>query len=350
MPQPLFRDDSARAGPKVPRRRWKLTVARAVFSLVVGLGAGLYGEGAAADVMLGAHVGNEDDAHSRVEFHHLELQIGRQLAIDSDYENWADFPNAARIKWDLQTGRVPLQSWIVQLRSADPSACATASDILAGVYDAQLTRQAGKVKALGGHILVRFNYEMTTNPVNTCFTGFPVKTDIARAGEDYVKVWNHVLHILRQVGATNVSWVWTPGSPTFAQNLWSYFYPGSDQVDWVGIDSYNHTLASINIEQHIGIPEFLSAMTPLGKPMIISETAAFGVPEQKYNPQSRWINSSRAFLKRHPEIKAYVYWDVITQNRLPPPPYDGDGYRLRGSGMDAFRAMANDPYFGATKP
>ena len=78
---------------------------------------------------------------------------------------------------------------------------------------------------------------------------------------------------------------------------------------------------------------------------MISENAGYNDPTQNPDPQSDWIATARTYIKTHPAIKAYVYWDTYAQDP-PPPPYSGTGYILNGCGLQAFKALANDPYFG----
>ena len=299
-----------------------------------------------AQVMMGAHVGNEDDPNPQGEFVAFETQIGRQLAIDSDYSVWPAFPNTQRIKWDMRNGRTPMQSWLVLYDISNPDVCATAAAISGGVYDVQLAKQAAAVKALGGTVLVRFAYEMTGNKETTCFTGFPVLNNPAQAGQIYVAAWRHIVGRFRAAGATNVKWVWGPGWYAFTKNIWNYFYPGPGYVDWISVDYYNLIDTPAAWTADPGILDFDAAIAPLGKPMMIAENAAFDDPAQSPDPQALWLNTAPAWLKAHPEITAYVYWDSAAQNP-PPPPYAGTGYYLAGPGLAAFTAMANDPYFMA---
>ena len=150
-----------------------------------------------AQVMVGAHVGSPGDANWQYEFAGLETQLGRSLAIDSDYANWASFPDTPRLKWDVQTGHVAMQSWRIEFSETNPNSCATAAAINAGVYDTQIMRQARAVKAVGGVVLVRFNYEMTDNEENTCFTGFPVNDNMPLAAREFVTAWRRVVSEFR---------------------------------------------------------------------------------------------------------------------------------------------------------
>ncbi len=302
---------------------------------------------AAAGVMLGAVVGGADDGNYQSEYATLESAIGRQLAIDGDYDDWGVFPDVARIQWDIQTGRMPLQSWRVLFNNQNPNACATAQAIISGVYDVQLQKQAQAAKALGSTILVRYNYEMTGNKENTCFTGFPVLSNIPVAGREYVAAWRHIVDLFRQSGATNVKWVWAPGDYTFNQGNWQPFYPGDQYVDWIGVDVYNLVDTPQSFDSQPGVEAFYNAMAPFGKPLMVSENGAYNDPTLNPDPETMMISTAREWLEAHPAVAAYVWWDSAA-DQLPPPPYAGTGYYLVGRGLAAYRAMGADPYFQTT--
>ena len=314
----------------------------ALLSLWIGLASGA----AQAGVMLGAHVGYENTPDSQSQFTALESAIGRKLAIDNDHQDWAEFPKVDRVKWDVANGRTPMLSWRILYHRGNPAGgCATAEAISAGTYDAQLARQAAAAKALGVTMLVRFNYEMTNNEENTCFTGFKVKLDPTTAGAKYVAAWKHVVDRFRAAGATNVKWVWAPGHKAYEKGLWRMFYPGNAYVDWIGVDDYNKSNTPASFATDPGILAFYAATASMGKPLMVSETGAVNDPKQTPDAQTLWLTTARAFLKTHPAIKAFVYWSNGGKFARENAGYGGSGYVLQGPGLAAFRAMANDPYF-----
>ena len=352
VPRPLH-SCKRRASAKIPAMPLsKIAFIRStVLFILLGMAALLVIGGAApsrADVMVGARTSATEAPNWKPTLLAFEASIGRPLAIDSDYNNWAAFPDPPRIAWDLRNGRLPMQSWNVQFQSSDPNVCATAAAINAGTYDTQLDRQAAALKALGGTILVRFNDEMTGAQEHTCFTGFPISQNVPLAGQEFIAAWRHVVGRFRAAGATNVKWVWAPGAGAFLQGIWRLFYPGDAWVDWIAVDDYNIVDTPTSFGDDPGITEFYAATAPLGKPLMISENAAFNDPTLNPDAQTMWVQTARAFIKSHPAIVAYVYWDCFSPNNPPPPPpYHGSGYILNGLGLAAFRALANDPYFMA---
>jgi len=319
---------------------------RIAVAAILSLWAGMAAGAAQAGVMLGAHVGMESDMNSTSDFIALEAAIGRKLAIDNDHQDWTEFPKTERVKWDITHGRTSMLSWRILYHENNPEGgCATAQAIVAGTYDAQLERQAAAAKALGVPLLVRFNYEMTSNKENTCFTGFRVKLNPSVAGNEFIAAWRHVVDKFRAAGATNVKWVWAPGQGAYQQGIWRMFYPGADYVDWIGIDDYNKEDTPASFATDPGILAFYAATSSMGKPLMIAETGAVSDPRQNPDAQTLWLTTAHAFLKTHPAIKAFVYWNNAGTFARENVGYGGSGYVLQGPGLAAFRAMANDPYF-----
>ncbi len=324
----------------------KRAIIAAGLALGVGFGFGFGQTAAVAGVMLGAHVGADNDPSGEQEFEALEAQLGHRLAIDNDHEDWTYFPRADRVRWDVRSGRLPMLSWRIIFHRNQPSGgCATADAINGGAYDAQLARQASAARALATRVLVRFNYEMTSNEENTCFTGFVVKDNPNLAGAKYVAAWRHVVDIFRKVGATNVEWVWAPGHTAFGSGMWRSFWPGGDYVDWIGVDYYNKPDVVKDFAADRGMQAFYAVGTSLRKPLMVAETGAINDPRMNPDPQTAWLLGARSFLKSHPAIRAFLWWDTPGRYFKDNPGYGGTGYLLTGAGLAAFKAMADDPYF-----
>ncbi len=341
LTMPFHADRPQDGPPKARRWPWAAMLVLGWFGAFLAAGPA-----AAGPVLLGAHVGTESSQSRRADFLALETALGRTLAIDSDYNDWSAFPNTPRVIWDAQHGRRTMLSWRVVFRSnIRPLRCATAVDIVDGVYDVQLARKAALVKALGVPILVRFNYEMTNNEENTCFTGFPVSQNLPLAGARFVAAWNHIVGLFRINGVTNVEWVFAPSADAYEKGHWRYFYPGAANVDWLAADQYNKSDTPESFATDPGILAFYRVAAPLGKPLMISETAANEDPSLSPDAQTRWLNTAHVYFKRHPALAALVYWDNPGQYFREHPGYGGTGYVLSGAGLAAFKAIASDPYF-----
>ncbi|MGH9068522.1 MAG: glycosyl hydrolase, partial [Acidimicrobiales bacterium] len=147
--------------------------------------------------------------------------------------------------------------------------------------------------------------------------------------------------IFADVGATNVSWVWTVNSnssPVAGWNTFKAYYPGNAYVDWVGIDGYNFSKGS-----GYGCPcSFASIFDPAyaafqrfapGKPVIIPETGSAKTGSVKF------MAEVRSWARAHPDLKALVWFDTD----------DNGSFRtdVTPQSEAAFRTLAHDPYFEA---
>jgi hypothetical protein len=54
----------------------------------------------------------------------------------------------------------------------------------------------------------------------------------------FVAAWRHIVGIFRKAGAGNATWMWTINSIDAAHGPVPPWWPGSQWVDWVGIDGY----------------------------------------------------------------------------------------------------------------
>jgi hypothetical protein len=115
-------------------------------------------------------------------------------------------------------------------------------DIAAGTYDAYVRGWATDAKSWGHPLMLRFDHEMNgwwyPWGEGTTSTGAIVNNN---SRGDYVKAWRRVHDIFNSVGATNVSWMWSPNYTSTSSNYpdLSVLYPGDAYVDWTGLSVYN---------------------------------------------------------------------------------------------------------------
>jgi Glycosyl hydrolase family 26 len=60
----------------------------------------------------------------------------------------------------------------------------------------------------------------------------------------WVAAWRHVVTVFRQVGATNVTWLWVMSGDNRVIGHLRDWWPGRHYVDWIGVDGYYFTRAS----------------------------------------------------------------------------------------------------------
>ena len=298
---------SAASPPQITNARWLLVPARGAL-----LGAWVEPTG-------GATASNEEAAVAG--FEHL---IGRRLAIDNLYTNWAaPMPlNAAR--WDLRHGIVPMISW----------GGAQTSRIAEGADDAQIRARALQLRALHGPVMLRWFWEMDT-PANAAIAGSPAS---------FIAAWRHIYRVFAQVGATNVRWVWCPTTWGFGNGLAERFYPGSAYVDWIGADGYNW--APVRQVPWRTFAQIFSAFykwgASTGKPLLVGE---FGVLERAPGQKAAWFaQAERQLQMQLPAIRAVVYFNSYRKNITFDKYFDWKVTTSKSS-LAAFRAFANNPYF-----
>jgi hypothetical protein len=142
------------------------------------------------------------------------------------YSGWyVPFPTAFAAT-AASNGAVPL----VQM---DPDGISVAG-IAAGRYDGYLSAYAESVRAYRHPVIVSFGHEMN---------GYWSSWGYGRTSPaTLVAAWKHIVTLFRELGAGNVTWLWTvniisntPGNKIPPPAPW---WPGSSYVTWVGIDGY----------------------------------------------------------------------------------------------------------------
>ncbi len=106
--------------------------------------------------------------------------------------------------------------------------------IASGQYDGYLTAYAEAVRAYHHPVILSFGHEMNGSWSTWGYTHTSPAT--------FVAAWRHIVTLFRELGAGNVTWLWTvnivndtrhgripPPAP---------WWPGSSYVTWVGIDGY----------------------------------------------------------------------------------------------------------------
>ena len=250
----------------------------------------------------------------------LEQRIGRTLDIDHNFYTWDEaFPTEAE-RWDLQRGRIPMISW--------NGRGVTTERIAAGQFDDMIMQRARATKALGQPVLIRWFWEMDGNK----------KAEFAGTPAEYIAAWQHIVRTFRDQGVDNVSWVWCPNASAFNDGEAQEFYPGDDFVDWTCADGYNWAPGRAG-DDYRSFKDIFAGFYGWAalhdKPIMVGE---FGVQERNPGEKAQWITDAREAIKSDfPLLRAIVYFN---SNK------DHD-WRLTTSesAVEAFRQMANDPYF-----
>jgi beta-mannanase len=161
-----------------------------------------------------------------------------------------------------------------------------------------------------------------------------------RDASRFVLAWRRVVGVFREEGASNAIFVWAPNAtdePRASWNHWTAYYPGDRYVDWVGIDGYNWGSTVGGTWQ-----SFSSIIRPIysdyaaRKPIMIAETSSV---ERDDASKAQWITNARAWMKAHPAVAAFVWFDIRKERNWR---IDSTAASLR-----AFKTLAKDPYFTA---
>jgi endoglucanase len=251
----------------------------------------------ATGTYLGAHVDTSANSE-QTDVTTLETAMGRRLDMDSHYYSWSSTFPSRLDTWDVQAGRIPLDSWNG----------VTSAAINNGSQDALIRARATAARAFGSPILVRLLPEMDAI-VKTSTTGTPAQ---------FISAWKHVVNIFRAQGATNVGWVWNPNAFHFSGGVSQRYYPGATYVDWIAADGYNWspktpsgTTTTAWTTFHDEFAAFYSWAQYQGKPLMVAETGAMEYPGMTTR-KAQWITGTGSTIQAsYPKIKALVYFDDI---------------------------------------
>jgi hypothetical protein len=225
----------------------------------------------------------------------LERQLHRRLAIAHHFDDMeTTFPTEDE-KDDIAKGRIPL----VSLRCND-----TDANIAAGSQDKYLVAEAQAMKAAQVPIFLRYKREFNLRDFTNNGAKFHCIDRARDVGERYdpqafVAAWRHIHEIFRTNGALNVLFVWCPAAGGIEPTR---YYPGDDQVDWVGFDAYDRR--NEGVEALWSKPySWMQAIAP-SKPVMVAETGA------AKGPGDNFLNAGTASLieSRFPNIHAVVYF------------------------------------------
>lgn len=175
-----------------------------------------------------------------------------------------------------------------------------------GSSDRVIARVARRLAGMRRPILLRWGWEMNGNWF---------EWDGSHNGDDpagYVRAWRRLHRIFGEQGADNVAWVWSPNwnsAPDTSWNRFQRYYPGDDQVDWVGVSGYDFFAESPRT-----LFGAVCAAYGARKPIILSETAAV---EHGGGSKAAWIAKLAAWVDDTPAVGAVVWFDTDIQDDSP---------------------------------
>ena len=244
----------------------------------------------------------------------LEDEVGRRPAVLMWYQEWAgqpDFP-VADAAWLFERGIVPMVSWepwqppkvFGQLVVDQPKY--RLKRIAGGAFDDYIRRYAGDIRDFGGPVLLRPFHEMDGFWYPWC------GTVNGNTPADYIAAWRHIHDIFQEVGATNVTWVWSVNHvtvPDTPENQIEHYWPGRRYVDWIGVSGFNWGTASpLSVWKGFDgvMQERYDQLLGYHLPIMLTETGAPEVGGDK----PAWIHDSfRDMVDHYPMLRAVVWYD-----------------------------------------
>ena len=190
----------------------------------------------------------------------------------------------------------------------DPVPNIPLSDIVNGLYDAQLRTSARGAKRFGKPLIVGFAHEF--NRSGTHYYGDPAA---------YIAAWRRVHNIFTQEGATNVQWLWPPNyksdRPYDPVSDYNLYYPGDQFVDWIGVFGFNWgsdlTRGPGWVEYDYLFDEFVwNTACRYDKPLMIASTGSVEGPGSK----AAWITNIYGAMEDYPHLRAIVWHNDYAYN------------------------------------
>ncbi len=268
---------------------------------------------ATASSYLGVYEGSDTSVGQYAQVEDFAQAVGRQPNIVMLFSSWGE-------PFSTPFAQTALQHGATVLIDLDPTSASCAS-IAAGQQDAFLRSYAQSVKAFGHPVIISFGHEMNGNWYPWGWT----HTQPAA----FVRAWRHVVNVFRQVGADNVTWLWTVNSVGSGEGPIADYWPGPDYVNWVAFDAYYYSAGS-TFSGVFG-PSIAALRQLTNKPILIGETAIGPVAGQASNIPGLFAGVRSAHLL------GFVWYDQAQSDGI----YHQD-WRLEGnpSAVAAFRTAA----------
>lgn len=251
----------------------------------------------------------------------LGAALGADPAIVMWYQEWEGSPPfpaeaAARL---IERGAVPMVTWEAWAPPAqDPSLEPddvredaqqpeySLSRIIAGEHDDYIRSYAEDIADFGGPVMLRPFHEMN---------GFWYPwggTVNGNEPADVVAAWDHLHTIFEQAGADNVTWVWSVNHlslPDQTGNTIDVYWPGEEQVDWIGVSGFNFGDTSsvsswLSFDAVYG--DVLAQLEDYDRPIVLAELATV----KSGGDEGAWIADTFSHLRQdHPQVGALVWFD-----------------------------------------
>lgn len=276
---------------------------------------------------------------------------GTRVATWTIWRQWgraavSAFPMAAA-EGARQRGAVPIIWW--EPISPDDWSDTTYTrhqNIVDGLHDDYIRQFALDAKAYGHRVLLRFAHQANSDYLPWAWDYSPTDDNTVRT---FKRAWRHVRRIFRDVGASNVKFVWTIATQTCAGNCLKrpLGFPGRRWVDYLGFTWENWGEAGPDpVTPSEPWTPMLKGFTPIVKRLMavsrkpIMAVAVASGPDG--GNKARWIrNGYPKIYRRLPRVKAIMYLNVD----LSGPPHLHRDWSLSGAALRAYADIASQRRF-----
>lgn len=164
--------------------------------------------------------------------------------------------------------------------------------IIAGNYDANLTKLSAWVKKVKRPVYIRIGYE---------FDGKHNHYDPVK----YVKAFRYIVDLMRKNKVKNAAYAWTTwgGWPYKGYSLKSW-YPGDKYVDWFGLSIFSQPYHDFDKNKYV--MNLLEMARKHKKPVMIGEATPFGGIHPGIASWNKWFAPVFSFIYRY-NIKMFCY-------------------------------------------
>lgn len=275
--------------------------------------------------------GEEDDITSE-DLSSYEETVGKSVAWVYFSHNWyrdMNFP-LETATWIREGGSIPfirlmLRDHPEQYRK---NRNFTLKRILKGKFDEDLHAWARDARDFDSPLIVEFGTEVNGEwfPWNGKWNGGRKKKEYGDptypdGPERFRDAYRHIIDIMREEGASNITWVFHVNNDDVPNKTWNRFekyYPGDDYIDWIGVSVYGAQTPTD--EEWLLFSDMMDEVYPrleslsTSKPIVVLE---FGVTSgNPLGDQAEWAEDALKNLTelRWPRVIGFSWWNEAWQN------------------------------------
>lgn len=235
----------------------------------------------------------------------LQQTLGIQFTSTKWYQDWATAFDPSIANAMHAAGFIPELTWEPQLNGIGVSY----NDVVSGSYDSYINQTALAVKSLNHTIRISLAPEM-----NTDWTPWGIGKQ-GNTADNHKLFWRHVVTKFRDAGVTNVKWIWSanvrPWNASALYGSYANIFPGSEYVDYLGLDGYNWGASQSWSVWQTFREVFESSYNELvgvaNKDVLIMEIASTEVGGSK----AQWISDMFSTLESSfPRIKGFTWFNI----------------------------------------